>query len=72
MNMNRIINMVINIIMRRTINAGINKGIGAMSRKGGAKKTAASGQAGAGAPAHDGRAAAKRARQAARITRRLR
>lgn len=64
MNLNRIVNMVINTVVRRLVNLGINKGVDYASRKGGAK-TADPGQS------KDARALAKRARQAAKITRRL-
>ncbi|WP_347313342.1 hypothetical protein [Defluviimonas sp. SAOS-178_SWC] len=64
MNLNRLLNIVINTVVRRLVNFGINKGVGYASRKGGAK-TADHGQA------RDARALAKRARKAARITRRL-
>ena len=61
MNLNQIVNMVVRIFVRKGVNWGINKGTAAI-----AKKTAKPGQA-----PLDTRALAKRARQAARITRRL-
>ncbi len=61
MNMGGLINMVLRMFMRRAINKGISKGIGMATSKG--KKPAG--------PALKGRESAKRARQAARITRRL-
>ena len=60
--MNRIITMIINQIMRRAVNYGINKGVSHFASK---SKPAAPAQTNAA------RGTAKRARQAARITRKL-
>lgn len=62
--MDRIINMIINQIIRRVVNVGINKGVSHFAGKG--KSTPAD-----HAQANSARETAKRARQAARITRRL-
>lgn len=69
MNLNQLVNMVVNIVMRRLLNIGINKGINAVSRKPGAKTPMTPNEA---KQAQTTREAIKRARQAARITRRLR
>jgi len=69
MNMGRLINMVINQILRRVVNAGINKGMRTMSKGQGATKSP--NQPGSPSQAGTARDTAKRARQAARITRRL-
>lgn len=68
MNIERLVTMVINTVTRRLINLGINKGIGAVSRKGkpADKRTAAD-----KTQSQTARETAKRARQAAKITRRL-
>lgn len=60
--MDRIINMIINQVIRRVVNIGVNKGIKHLAKGTGPADKAQS----AGA-----RDLAKRARQAARITRRL-
>ena len=69
MDLNRLIQMIINMVLRRFINLGINKGIDAVANRGKApaQMTPEEQQA-----AQATRAAVKRARQAARITRRLR
>ena len=69
MNLNQLINMVVNIVTRRLVNFGINKGIDAVSRKPGAKTPMTPDEA---KQAQTTREAVKLARQAARITRRLR
>lgn len=64
MNLNQLVNMVINTVVRRLVSLGINRGVDHVSRKGEAK----------GVDHGQSRAArdlAKRARQAAKITRRL-
>lgn len=70
MNMQQIMNMLTRMIMRRGLNWGINEATRQMSKPGtrhpGGKATPAAQQQGRGA-----REAAKRARQAAQITRRL-
>ncbi len=68
MTFERVINVVVNVVLRRVINAGINKGIGLWSRRGKPAGPVISAEA----RLHDeARASAKRARQAAKITRRL-
>ncbi|MEZ5884849.1 MAG: hypothetical protein R3D53_13725 [Paracoccaceae bacterium] len=69
MNLNQLINMAVNIVTRRLMNIGINKGIDAISRRGNGKAPMTPEEA---RQAKTARAAAKRARQAARITRRMR
>jgi hypothetical protein len=66
--MNQIVNMVMRLFGRRLINTGINKGIELASRRG---KPAAEMTEAERAQAQNARAAVKRARQAARIARRL-
>ena len=68
MNLNQIINMIVRTVMRRVVNHGINKGIDYASRRGQPKADAGRGDHG---QSKDARALAKRARQAAKITRRL-
>lgn len=64
MNLNQLINMVIKIVTRRAVNFGIDKGAQMMARRGG--ETASPEQQ------KQARAMAKRARHAAKITRRMR
>lgn len=64
MNMNRMIAMLVRMFLRPLISRGINKGISRMGGKG------ASGTTVPGANARS-REVAKRARQAAKITRRI-
>lgn len=68
MNLNRFVNMVVNIVTRRLINAGINKGIEIFSRRSPPEPPPVSAD-----EKHrlEARAAAKRARQAAKLTRRI-
>lgn len=69
MNLNRFLNMVVNVVTRRLINAGINHGLRWFNRR----------SASAAQPPvppeeqqkQAARAAAKRARQAAKVTRRI-
>ncbi len=68
MSIDRIISMIMNQIMRRVINTGINKGISHFAGKG---KSASKMTEAEKAQAGTGRETAKRARQAAKITRRL-
>jgi hypothetical protein len=68
MNLDRIISMIFNQIMRRVMNAGINKGI---SHFAGKSKPAADMTAADHAQGANGNEMAKRARQAAKLTRRL-
>lgn len=76
MNFNRIINMVVRMLVQRGARWGVNKMGRQLSSRGGVQK-GATGRDTDLTPAErkargDARAAAKRARQAARITRRLR
>lgn len=79
-NLNTVINMFIRLVMRRTMNAGINKGIEMAGRRGKSPTNGTAGAKTAGAKlspeeraqARTSRDAAKRARQAAAITRRMR
>lgn len=71
MNLNQIVNMVIKTVTRRLVNWGVNKGMDLAARRG------TGGTAVGATPAqakqdNAAREAAKRARQAAKITRRLR
>jgi hypothetical protein len=67
--MDRIITMIINQLIRRFVNMGITKGIGMMGRKGGS--TAAKPNAANQVQSATARDTAKRARQAARLTKRF-
>ena len=69
MNLNQIVDMVVRIFVRKGVRWGINKGAGMLAKKGTPAGTA--GAKGPAAGGHDPRALAKRARQAARITRRM-
>ena len=71
MNLNQIFNMFARMVTRRAVNWGMNKGIGHVSKRMGG--TAAKGQptSAANKQARNMREATKRARQAARITRRM-
>ncbi|MBV0911900.1 hypothetical protein [Anianabacter salinae] len=69
MNANQIINMVMRLVMRRLVGRGINAGISAASKRMGKSKTDDP-QAQA-RNAQQGAETSKRARQAARVTRRL-
>jgi hypothetical protein len=62
--MDRIINMIINQVIRRFVNVGVNKGINHLATKGKAAPLTP-------AQTNAARDTAKRARQAAKITRRL-
>lgn len=68
MNLNRFMNLVIAIVARRVINAGINKGIELFSRRSKPSPPPTSED-----EKHrlEARATAKRARQAAKLTRRI-
>lgn len=68
MDLNRLLNMIMNMLFRRAVNTGINKGIKHFAGKG---KPAAEMTTQERAQAAKGRDMQKRARQAARITRRL-
>ncbi len=68
MDLGRIIQMVFNQVMRRAVNTGINKGIDLAARKG---KPAGQMTADDRKQAASAREMAKRARQAAKITRRM-
>lgn len=65
MGLNRIFTMLTRMVSRRAMNWGINKGIDRMAKSGG-KPTHVSAK-----QAKDMRTAVKRARQAARLTRRI-
>ena len=72
MNLNQIVNMVIRLVMRKAINGGINAGMKGVSRLG--KGKAADGSPATSADASQkaqARDTAKRARQAAKVTRKL-
>ncbi|AMY69768.1 hypothetical protein [Frigidibacter mobilis] len=74
MNLNQIVSMILNTLMRKAVNKGVNAGMGHLGKgkkpAGTAAKTSASnGQTVAQSKA--GRDLAKRARQAAQVTRRL-
>ncbi|MFN3938390.1 MAG: hypothetical protein ACK4KW_12530 [Gemmobacter sp.] len=82
MKLDQLINMFTRMITRRLMNAGIRKGTGMLARTGGGGGTAPKGQARSGpdgapmtpaqrAQADKLRQAAKQARKAARITRRM-
>jgi hypothetical protein len=64
--MDRIINMIINQVIRRFVNIGVNKGISHFAGKGKAPTTPQD-----HVQTNAAREATKRARQAAKITRRL-
>lgn len=68
MDLNRLINMIVNIFLRRAVNSGINKGMGLFAAKG---KPAPQMTPQERQQAAKGRDLQKRARQAAKITRRL-
>lgn len=74
MNLNQIVSMIMNTLMRKAVNKGVNAGMGYLSK---GKKPASTA---AKTPVSDGKTAAqakasrdmaKRARQAAQVTRRL-
>lgn len=67
MDFGRIVTMIVNTLLRRAVNAGVNKGISQFSKgKGDGPATAED-----KAQAAKGRDMSKRARQAARITRKI-
>jgi hypothetical protein len=65
MNLNRIINMLTRMVTRRAMNWGVNKGIDRIAKSGTKPAHVSAKQA------KDMRTAVKRARQAARLTRRI-
>lgn len=65
MSLNSIINMLTRMVTRRAMNWGINKGIDRIAKSGGKPAPVSAKQA------KDMRVAVKRARQAARLTRRI-
>ena len=65
MSLNQIIRMLTRMVSRRALNWGVNKGIGPIAKSGGKPANVSAKQA------KDMRAAVKRARQAARLTRRI-
>jgi hypothetical protein len=68
MDLNRLIQMIVNMFVRKAVNKGINAGIDYASRRG---KPAGEMTPEERKQAQDARAIAKRACQAARITRKL-
>jgi hypothetical protein len=68
MDFNRLAQMLMRIFTRKAVNFGIRKGTGMIAGKG---KPGAGGKAADATQANAARDTAKRARQAARITRRL-
>ncbi|WP_413873647.1 hypothetical protein [Albidovulum sp.] len=66
MALNRFLDMLANILAGRLVNSGIDRGFGYLRRS-----SRAEARNSATPPAGDARALAKRARQAARITRRF-
>lgn len=68
MDMNRIVQMVINLFIRKVVNKGVDMGIDYASRRG---KPVAEMTPEDHAQAQSAKAMAKRAKQAARLTRRL-
>ncbi|MDZ4134685.1 MAG: hypothetical protein U1D06_03705 [Paracoccaceae bacterium] len=68
MDFGRIITMIVNRLLRRAVNTGVNKGINRMAGKGKPDSQMTPAER---SQASKGREMAKRARQAARITRRL-
>ncbi len=74
MNVNSLINLVIRQVMRRAINTGLNAGIDAASRKMSRGKATAEPDGGTQAArpqSTDARNVARRASQAARLTRKM-
>lgn len=68
MNAQQLISMIVNIVTRRLISLGFNKGIDFAARRGKPKEQMSASDR---KQAKDAREIAKRARQAAKITRRL-
>ncbi len=68
MNLNSIIQMITNLLIRKAVNKGVDMGIDYASRRG---KPVADMTPEDHAQAQSGKAMAKRAKQAARLTRRL-
>lgn len=68
MNLNQIINLITRIFVRKAVNSGINKGIDFAARRGKAAKDMTPAEH---AQANSAREMAKKARKAARVTRRL-
>lgn len=68
MNLNQILNMVLRILLRRGVNWGVNKGIDLAARKGKAPAQMTEAER---REAQNARDLAKRARKAARLTRRF-
>lgn len=69
MDLGRLIQMIVNQLIRRFVNIGINKGIDAVANRGKSPQSMTPEERQA---AQTTRAAVKRARQAARLTRRMR
>lgn len=70
MNVNQIINMVMRLFVQKGVNWGINKGAAMVAKRNPASQTGKGGAGGA-SQSTQARDLAKRARQAAKITRRL-
>lgn len=68
MSLNRFLNMVVNIVARRVINAAINKGIAMFSRRSTPEPALTRPEE---KHRQEARSAARRARQAAKLTRRI-
>ncbi len=68
MNLNQLVNMVVNTVMRRLVNLGVNKGIDLATRMGKSDDEVTDDDRAQQAGAKE---TAKRARQAAKVTRRL-
>lgn len=66
MTFDRLLNLIVNTLIRRLVNGGISLGLRRFGRK-----PPAPDRRGAGGQGADARATAKRARQAARIARRM-
>lgn len=64
MNVNQLVNMVFKLFLRKAVNGGLNAGMRRMSGPG-------KGQGGAPMDAGQGKAAVRKARQAARIARHM-
>lgn len=71
MNLNQIFNMLARMVTRRAVNWGMNKGIGHVSKRMGGTTAKGKPTAAANKQVRNMREATKRARQAARITRRM-
>ncbi len=68
MNLSKLIQMVINIVMRKAINKGVAVGVGYASRRGKSQGAMTPDDL---AQAHDAKQMAERAKQAAKLARKL-